>query len=71
MTDLKTPTKEQVLAAAKDCVEVQRVLEKLFPEAFKEDKEDKEWEDITDKIKMLEDWIEKLEKELKERKCQQ
>ena len=49
MTDLKQPTKKQVLEAAleaaKDCPQAERALKELFPEAFEE-----KWEDVTDRL---------------------
>jgi len=45
MKEMKMPTKEQILKASKQCIEVDRVMHIMFPEAFKE-----EWVDITGEL---------------------
>lgn len=51
---MKMPSKEQILEASKDCPDAKEVLAKLFPEAFKEEKE--RWKRATSSLKVSHSW---------------
>lgn len=47
MSELKNRTTEQVLKAAATCPDARQALRELYPEAWEQEADEEEWEDVT------------------------